>query len=266
MADREVLLQVKDLSKSFGGVEAVRSVSVSIDRGETVALVGDNGAGKSTLVKMISGALIPDAGTIWFDGANREFRTPHDALESGIETMYQDLSLIPSLGAPANIFLGREPLSATPGIRFLKHKQMDYDAAELLERLGIELPSSRIQVELLSGGQRQAVALAKAFAKGDPKLLVMDEPTAALGVEEQSKVLDLIRRLKESTGVTVMVISHNLDHVLAVSERVLVMKNGELVADLQKAHTNKSEIAQTIVTGKLEPATDGTQGETHSAT
>ncbi len=248
---RKALLEIKGIGKHYGGIQAVQDVSFTIAAGEAVAVVGDNGAGKSTLIKMVSGAVVPDFGEIWFDGKKQHIKTPHDALDLGIETMYQDLSLIPSLGAPANIFLGREPLSNNPVFKIIKHKKMYVQAKELMTRLGITLPSYRAQVEHMSGGQRQAVALAKAFVKGDPKLLIMDEPTAALGVEEQKKVLNLIEKLKETTGVTIIIISHNLDHVLAVSERILVMKGGKLVADLEKKKTTKDKIAQAIITGSL---------------
>jgi len=213
--------------------------------------VGDNGAGKSTLIKMVAGDVTPDFGEIWFDGEKRSIKSPQDALNLGIETMYQDLALIPSLAAPANIFLGREPLTSNPFFKLIKHKKMYAQSQELMNRLGISLPSYRTQVEHMSGGQRQAVALAKSFVKGDPKLLIMDEPTAALGVEEQKKVLNLIDKLKETTNVTIIIISHNLDHVLAVSERILVMKNGKLVADLEKKKTTKDKIAQAIITGSI---------------
>ncbi len=248
MSDKQPILEVKKLSKSFGGVKAVQDVSFALFPGELVAIVGDNGAGKSTLIKMIAGTYVPDSGEIWIEGKKQEIRSPQSAMNLGIETMYQDLSLIPTMDVPGNIFLGHEPRQNVAGLKFLNHKKMRKEADELMKGLGIDVPSMRIEVEYLSGGERQAVALSRALKSGELKLLIMDEPTAALAVEEQEKVLDITRRLNNS-GVTIIIISHNLDHVLSVSKRILVMKSGHIVADFVGKEITKEQVAQAIVTG-----------------
>jgi len=248
MTDKQPLLEVKKLSKSFGGVRAVQDVSFTLYPGELVAIVGDNGAGKSTLIKMIAGTYVPDSGEIWIEGIKRDIRNPQGAMALGIETMYQDLSLIPTMDAAGNIFLGHEPRRNVAGLKVLNHKQMQKKAGELMKRLGIDIPSMRIEVEYLSGGERQAVGLSRALKSGSLKLLIMDEPTAALAVEEQTKVLEITKTLNES-GVTIIIISHNLDHVLSVSKRILVMKSGKIVADFVSGEITKEQVAQSIVTG-----------------
>ena len=251
METREPLIEIRELSKSFGGVKAVQAATFTLYRHEVVAIVGDNGAGKSTLIKMIAGTHLPDSGEIIIDGTPQHFRAPHDAIAMGIETMYQDLSLIPSLPPPANVFLGRELQHRKVGLRLLDHKRMEKETLEVVKRLEMDLPSLRTPVEYLSGGQRQAVALAKVLRTGKPRLLIMDEPTAALGVKEQANVLRLIQRLKDN-GITTLIVSHNLDHVMSAAERILVMKTGKVVADLWTDQTHKDEVARVIVTGTTE--------------
>ncbi len=244
------LIEVRELSKSFGGVKAVQGATFTLRPREIVAIVGDNGAGKSTLIKMLSGTHVPDSGEIIIEGEARHFRSPHDAIGMGIETMYQDLSLIPTLAAPANVFLGRELRRRTAGIQFLDHKSMERETREVVKRLEMNLPSLKTPVEYLSGGQRQAVALAKVLRTRQPRLLIMDEPTAALGVKEQANLLRLIQRLKDE-GIATLIVSHNLDHVMSAAERIIVMKTGRVVADLRTDTTSKDDVARVIVTGTM---------------
>ncbi len=209
MADVRPILQVKDLYKHFGGLVAVDHVSLDIHPGEVVGLLGDNGAGKSTLIKMISGAYKPDSGQILLDGAAVSFATPLEARRRGIETIYQDLALCENLDAGANIFLGRERMRHQLGIfRVLHRSYMLRESRQVLDQLDIRIPELRNPIRLLSGGQRQAVSIARAVY-WDARLMIMDEPTAALGVPEQLKVLELIRTLR-NRGVPVILISHNM--------------------------------------------------------
>ena len=246
MADVQPILQVKDLYKRFGGLVAVDHVSLDIHPGEVVGLLGDNGAGKSTLIKMISGAYKPDGGQILLDGAAVSFATPLEARRRGIETIYQDLALCENLDASANIFLGRERMRHQLGIfRVLHRSYMLRESSQVLDQLDIRIPELRNPISKLSGGQRQAVSIARAVY-WKARLMIMDEPTAALGVPEQLKVLELIRTLR-SQAVPVILISHNMQDVFAVADRVIVMRRGSKAGEVRISDTNENEVVGLMV-------------------
>src|SRR6266705_784647 len=246
MADVQPILQVKDLYKRFGGLVAVDHVSLDIHPGEVVGLLGDNGAGKSTLIKMISGAYKPDGGQILLEGEAVSFATPLEARRRGIETIYQDLALCENLDASANIFLGRERMRHQLGIfRVLHRSFMLRESRQVLDQLDIRIPELRNPIRQLSGGQRQAVSIARAVY-WDARLMIMDEPTAALGVPEQLKVLELIRTLR-NRGVPVILISHNMQDVFAVADRVIVMRRGSKAGEVRISDTNENEVVGLMV-------------------
>jgi ABC-type sugar transport system ATPase subunit len=219
-----------DIQKSFGAVQALRSVALTLNHGEVLGLVGDNAAGKSTLMKVLSGAYIPDTGHILIDSQKVHITNPEDSRRLGIEMVYQDYALANNLDVSANVFLGREIVKWKLGpIGMMDKKSMEEKAQGLLERLRIEIDSVRLKVEKLSGGQRQAVAIGRATAF-NAKVIIMDEPTAALSVAAISKVLDLIRELK-SLGSSIIMISHRLEDIYEVSDRVIVLRHGRKVAD-----------------------------------
>ncbi len=246
MVDVQPILQVKDLYKRFGGLVAVDHVSLDIHPGEVIGLLGDNGAGKSTLIKMISGAYKPDGGQILLNGVAVSFSTPLEARRRGIETIYQDLALCENLDASANIFLGRERMRHQLGIfRVLDRSHMLRESRQVLDQLDIRIPELRNPIRQLSGGQRQAVSIARAVY-WDASLMIMDEPTAALGVPEQLKVLELIRTLRNQ-GVPVILISHNMQDVFAVADRVIVMRRGSKAGERKISETNENEVVGLMV-------------------
>jgi ABC-type sugar transport system ATPase subunit len=247
IAMADPILSVRNLSKRFGGLVAVNQVSWDIYPGEVVALLGDNGAGKSTLIKCISGVYQADDGEVFFRGGRTRFTRPLDALQEGIETIYQDLALANNLDVPANIFLGRETKLRYLGglIRMLDEPQMLRESKTALDSLQIHFPNLSQPIESLSGGQRQAVAIARAVY-WDAKLMIMDEPTNNLGVPEQHKVLELIRRLRDQ-GVPVILITHTLPDVFAVSDRLMVMHRGRKVTEKKTADTDTEELVQYMV-------------------
>ncbi len=215
------LLELRGICKRFGAVQALSGVDFEIGAGEVVALVGDNGAGKSTLIKIISGILPIDEGAIRFEGRDVAMSGPQCASDLGIATVYQDLALCDNLDVVGNLFLGRE-LAAAQG--WLDETGMERQASELLQRLAVSIPSVRTPVASLSGGQRQSIAVARSMM-GSPKMVLLDEPTAALGVAQTRQVLDLIQRLREH-GLGVVVISHNLRDVFSVADRIVVLRLG----------------------------------------
>jgi len=243
----EPLLSIRKMTKRFGGLIAVNEVSWDVYPGEVVGLLGDNGAGKSTLIKCISGVYQADEGEIYFDGRRSHFARPIDARRQGIETIYQDLALAGNLDVSANIFLGREVQNSYLGglVRTLDDESMLRESRTALESLEIHFPSLRQPIESLSGGQRQAVAIARAVY-WDAKLMIMDEPTNNLGVPEQHKVLDLIRTLRDQ-GVPVILITHTLPDVFAVTDRLIVMHRGRKVTEKQTAETDTQELVQYMV-------------------
>ena len=241
------MIEVRGLVKHYGTIHAVDDVSFTVGRQEIVAIVGDNGAGKSTLVKMLAGAVSPDAGEIRVEGSDRRFRSPNDARGAGIEMLYQDLALLPNLDVTMNLYLGRE---STVGPRWLfgvlARNRMRREAKEHLHDLQINIPNLwGTPVALLSGGQRQSVAIARALVWAS-KLVIMDEPTAALGVAQSQAVLELTQRIRER-GTSVILISHILPHVLELADRILVMRHGHKVADLPSTELTQDQLIELIV-------------------
>lgn len=226
----ETLLQVRGLMKSFGAVHALRGADFEAAAGEVTALLGDNGAGKSTLIKCIAGTYVPDGGQVILGGQQQHFRTPIDATHAGIETVYQDLALCDNLDVVANLFLGRERVrTAIPGLLYpINEEEMEQRAREALSVLRINIPSVRSLVAQLSGGQRQSIAVAKAVL-WSPQVVILDEPTAALGVAQTRQVLDLVLRLRER-GLAVVLITHNMENVFEVADKASVMRLGRRVA------------------------------------
>ena len=248
MAATQPLLEVREVSKRFGGVSALNGVSLTLDPGEVVALAGDNGAGKSTLIKTISGVYQADAGEIRLNGEAVHFATPEAARGHGIETIYQDLSLADNLSIGANIFLGREPKRKAFGfLPVLDRAAMAKAAQETMARLDFHVTRLEAPVGNFSGGQRQAVAIGRAVY-WNAQVLIMDEPTAALGVPEQRKVVSLIHTLK-AQGRGIIFISHNLQDIFAVSDRIVVLRRGSLAGERRIAHTNHDEIVKLMVGG-----------------
>jgi ABC-type sugar transport system ATPase subunit len=248
------LLSLNGVTKTFGAIHAVRQLSLDMERGDVVGLVGDNGAGKSTLVQMLSGALEPSAGEILLDGEPCTLAPPAQAQRLGIETVYQDLALIGSFTVAENFFLGREiAWGRGPALlRFMRRRAMAEAAIRGLKELHIEIQRVRTQpVNRLSGGQRQLAAIARGAFWGS-KLLLLDEPTAALGVRESREVIDLIGRLSRR-GVTILMVTHNLEHLWAVCNRVVVMRRGAKVADMASVGTTMDEVVAYITGAKGEP-------------
>ncbi len=243
----EPVLSIRKLTKRFGGLVAVNDVSWDVYPGEVVALLGDNGAGKSTLIKCVSGVYQPDEGEICFEGRLSHFARPMDARRQGIETIYQDLALANNLDVSANIFLGREVKKRYFAglIMTLDEQMMVRESRAALESLAIQFPSLTQPIESLSGGQRQAVAIARAVY-WDARLMIMDEPTNNLGVPEQHKVLELIGKLRDQ-GVPVILITHTLPDVFAVSDRLMVMRRGRKVTEKRTAETHTQELVQYMV-------------------
>ncbi|MFZ0217365.1 MAG: ATP-binding cassette domain-containing protein [Candidatus Dormiibacterota bacterium] len=242
-------LQARGMTKRYGSVTALRGVDLELRSNEILALMGDNGAGKSTLVKILSGALSPDSGQLLMDGRPVSFSSPMDARHHGIETVYQDLALSPALDVASNLFLSRELRRRDPLgwiLRMVDRPEMERRAREALSSLKVGLPSLHTPVEKLSGGQRQSVAVARAVAWGQ-RVVIMDEPTAALGVTETEMVLDLIRRVKER-GVPVIVISHNLPEVFTVADRIQVMRLGERAGIVEPGNGTQDDVVR-LMTG-----------------
>ncbi|MBU1618006.1 MAG: ATP-binding cassette domain-containing protein [Gammaproteobacteria bacterium] len=245
-------LELKGITKEFGAVKALQGVSFSIHKGEVVALLGDNGAGKSTLVRCIAGLHAPDQGEIHVNEQQVTIRTPQDARDHGIETVFQDLAMIPDFDIASNLFLNREMLSKNPILRWfgwLDQQGMRKRARKSLNRLNSRLPDFSAKVSTLSGGQRQAVAIARAVNWG-ADLVIMDEPTAALGVEQSAQVNELIK-LISSQGVAVLLISHNMQHVLETCDRAVVLYQGRSVADVAVSDVSKEDLVALITGAKV---------------
>jgi len=259
------LVTVKRVSKTFGGIRALDDVSLDLYSRDVVGLVGDNGAGKSTLIKILSGALEATLGEIELDGRVVTLAPPAEAQRLGVETVYQDLSLISAFTAAENVFLGRE-LSSGRGpslFRLMRRKAMADATAQGLSELHIEIPGLRGRsVERMSGGQRQLVAIARAAFWGG-KLLLLDEPTAALGVRESREVLELIKRLS-ARGLTIVMVTHNLEHLWQVCNRIVVMRRGRRVADFSSGETTMEEVVA-YITGAKEPPPSGLSAQTKVA-
>ena len=244
----------RGLWKHYGGVAAVRDVSIDFPAHTVTAIVGDNGAGKSTLIKMLCGAIQPDQGELLINGEEVRFPTPAAARHAGIATVYQDLALADHRNVAENLFLGRELVHSFGPVKFLRRAEMRRDAIAALADLKIQVPDVRREARTLSGGQRQGVAIARAVHQG-ATILVMDEPMAALGLQEQGRVISLVERLADR-GLTQLIVSHNLDHVFRLSTRIAVMRLGQLVAIRETAATDRSEILH-LISG-IDPAAAAT--------
>jgi ABC-type sugar transport system ATPase subunit len=246
------LLELQNISRHFGPVHAVNEVSLTVQEGVILALCGDNGAGKSVLLKTIAGVHAPTSGRILVDGHPVDFHTPRDAMNLGIATIYQDLALAQRLSIYQNVFLGSEITKPflLPFIRVLDKRAMRQKAEKYLRQLQISLPEMDIWINKLSGGQRQAVAIARAL-RWNARLVIMDEPTASLGVKEAARVLDLINALHEA-GATIIMVSHNMDHVVKVATHVVILCNGCKVFDRGKGDLKASQLAQLIISGGLD--------------
>lgn len=250
-----MLLQVDDIKKSFGPVQALQGINFSVEHGEIVALVGDNGAGKSTLVKIISGVYQATSGSFLLNGQDCRFEKPADARAAGIETVYQHLALIEQLDVADNVYLGRELLRGGflgRWIGLLDRPRMRQKTADTLNPLHIKIPAPTMAVGAMSGGQRQSVAIGRAVTWGT-ELLILDEPTAALGVEETEQVLQLIERLRAGGGLGFLVISHNMDNVYRIADKIVVLRQGVHVATLRKTETSPEEIVAYITGAKKQP-------------
>jgi simple sugar transport system ATP-binding protein len=241
-----VLLAGRGITKSFGHVEALRGVDFEVPAGAIVGLVGDNGAGKSTLIGCLSGVVRPDAGQILLDGSPIELHDPHQARAHGIETVFQDLALAPDLEPALNIYLGREIVRAglLGRLSFIDRRRMRVETEARLEQLGIELPRLNRPVNYLSGGQRQAVAIARALIWAK-RILLLDEPTAALGVRQSRLVHDVIRRVRDQ-GITVVIISHNMADILALTDRIIAMRLGRVAATFETSASSGEEVVAAI--------------------
>ena len=247
------ILALKGVGKSYGAVVALEDVDLEVRRGDVLALCGDNGAGKSTLIKIVSGAQEPTSGEMALKGERVAFRSPHDALTKGVATIYQDLALAPRLSIFENVFMGAEltrPLGL-PFIRILDKARMARESKGYLARLAVGIDDMRRPVEGLSGGQRQAVAISRALL-WNSDLIIMDEPTAALGVKETAQVLDLIGRLK-AEGHTIILISHNMRDVVAVATRVAILRSGRKIIDRTIDDLSADDLSHMIMTGRDKP-------------
>jgi D-xylose transport system ATP-binding protein len=253
------LLEVEGLRKQFGATTALRDVSLHLDEQEVLALLGDNGAGKSTLIKILSGVVQPDKGEIRIEGKPVEIDSPHKARELGIETVYQDLALFDNAGPVGNFFAGREKTSPRwlGAFGWVNDKAMRAETGEIIDRLQVNLPGADAEIGLMSGGQRQAVACARAIAFGK-RIVILDEPTSALGARESANVLRLIRDATEQ-GVSVIVISHNMEHVMQVADRAVVLRQGRYIGEEKPSKETHERLVGMIVGGdeEREPAAAG---------
>jgi ABC-type sugar transport system ATPase subunit len=245
--DRVPVLEVRNARKTFGAVTALAGVDLQLHQGEVLALLGDNGAGKSTLVKAMTGVHQLDGGELLVDGEPRRFKSPADARRIGIETVYQTLAVFDNLSARANLFLGREPAGPSwlGPFAFLRERTMAKEWEEHISRMKVTIPRSGQSVGVMSGGQRQAIAVARAGAFAS-RIVILDEPTAALGLRESEQTLELVRRLPEQ-GISVILISHNLDHVRRVADRAVVLRRGRKVGEMAPTAENHEAIVSLIV-------------------
>jgi len=245
--DTEYIVEMKGICKSFGGVQALRNVDLELRRGEIMGMVGDNGAGKSTLMKILSGAYLADEGEIYIDGVKAHIQNPHDAFNLGIGMIYQDLALFNNLDVARNIFIGRE-LVRGPFKLLMDKKNMYKRAEEVIRDLRVDIKSPKMNVARMSGGQRQMVACARAIAF-ESKVLIMDEPTAALGVTEANKLLGLIRNLKDM-GLSILLITQRIPDILSIADRVFVLKGGQRQDILEVSKVSLDDVVTMIVKGK----------------
>jgi fructose transport system ATP-binding protein len=245
--EQKIILKTEGLTKRYGGVHALEDADFELRDGEHVAVVGDNGAGKSTFVRQVTGVEQPTAGKIYFDGQAVEFKTPIEARNHGIETVFQNLALADDLDVPSNLFLGREETYFNLGpFSFLNEKKMLNHAQEVLRQTGVKIPNLKNKIRNMSGGQRQCVAISRA-ASFASKLIIMDEPTAALGVQETAQVENIIRGLKQR-GIPLILISHNLRQVFDLVDRIWVFRRGKIVGAVDRDKTDGNEIVS-LITG-----------------
>ncbi|PWE55770.1 sugar ABC transporter ATP-binding protein [Metarhizobium album] len=244
---REPLLVLDTIRKNFGAIEALKGITFSIGKGEVVALLGDNGAGKSTLVKIISGGLQPSSGRMLFEGEEFQAKTPAEAKDAGIETVYQDLSLCTNVDVVANFFMGREITRKILGVPFLDEKAMETVVQKALANAGTRIPSLRTKVEHLSGGQRQAIELNR-FVHWGGKLVLLDEPFAALGVEQTRRGLDMIRQVADQ-GIGVVIITHIMQQAFQVADRIVVIRQGVVAGDVERSKTSPDAVIE-MITGQ----------------
>jgi len=247
MTDTTPLLRLENIRKNFGAIEALRGVSFDVNSGEVVALLGDNGAGKSTLVKIIAGGLDATSGRIILDGQEQRFNSPAEAKAAGIETVYQDLALCTNVDVVANFFMGRELTRKVLGIPILKERDMEAETAKAIAAGGTEIPSLRVNVEHLSGGQRQAIELNR-FIHWGGKLVLLDEPFAALGVEQTRRGIEMVERVRQR-GIGVMIITHVMAQAFAVADRIVVLRHGIVAGDLATSQTSPDEVVGMITAG-----------------
>jgi ribose transport system ATP-binding protein len=238
------LLRLEEITKNFGAIRALRGVSFDLAKGEVVALLGDNGAGKSTLVKIIAGGLEATSGRMMLEGEEKNFQSPADAKAHGIETVYQDLSLCTNVDVVANFFMGREIVKPFLGIPILQEREMHEAVSKALDNAGTKIPSLRTNVEHLSGGQRQAIELNR-FVHWGGKLVLLDEPFAALGVEQTRRGLDMIRRIA-ARGIGILIITHIMAQAFQVADRIVVIRQGRVVGDVKRSKTSPDEVVQMI--------------------
>jgi simple sugar transport system ATP-binding protein len=246
--DAPVILQAEHVSKRFGAVTALVDVSMELHRGEVLGLVGDNGAGKSTLIKILCGFHQPDSGTLYYQGQPIRFNSPLDARAHGIQTVYQDLALVNDLSVFHNMFLGREPKKRVLGLPLLDNHKMRQQTRTYLDSLGIRIPSVDSTVAMLSGGQRQSIAVARSIYSS-PTVLIMDEPLAALGVRESKLVLNLVQELKSRGDVSIIIIAHNYAQIFEISDRINFLSNGRIVYDKRTKDTTVNELIDLVTSG-----------------
>jgi D-xylose transport system ATP-binding protein len=242
----ENIIEIRELEKHFGGVQALRGVDMNMPKGQVTAIVGDNGAGKSTLIKIISGIYEPTSGSIFFDGLEVNVTSPLDARNLGIETVYQDLAVVDTLSVTQNLYLSREIRTGIWPLRFLDAKKMAVGAGEMLSKVGNTGLMLERELGFMSGGQRQAVAICRAVGWG-AKLIIFDEPTAALGVKESAEVHSLIKRLKDQ-GISIIIISHNFEEVMDLADLIWVMRQGRAIASRKVGETSGRELVA-LLTG-----------------
>lgn len=245
------VLEVRKATKLFGPVKALNGVDLKLEQGQVLGLLGDNGAGKSTLIKAITGVHAIDSGEVLIDGKSAQIRNPNDARSHGIEAVYQDLALFDNLGIVNNLYLGHELTKPRRfrALGWLDKKAMEEDARRRLDTLQVHLPSFSSSVGLMSGGQRQAVAVARAVAFAN-RVLILDEPTAALGLRETRNVLNTIKELPEKFGISIILISHNMDHVVEVCDRAMVLRQGGVVGEVEPTEDTMEEMVAMIVGAK----------------
>jgi simple sugar transport system ATP-binding protein len=246
------LLEARGISKRFGGIRALENVDLRVGRGEVLGLLGDNGAGKSTLIKVLNGLYPPDHGRVLWEGQPVHFRSPRDAYEVGIATVYQDLAVVDLMSIYRNMFLGREDMvsKGVGPLRWLDRKRARREAREALAEIGIRIRSADEPVERLSGGERQSIAIARGV-HFSAKLLILDEPTSALSLKQSARVLESIEKARDK-GVSTIVISHNVHHVYPVADRFTILSRGESIADFARGERTKQQVAELIVRGRME--------------